>query len=299
MDEPTLLDVAHAQMIADHDDNAARLGFYGALADAELFVLLTDEAAGDRISPEILELEGEKYALIFDREDRLADFAANSIPQPCLDGPANDTPKTPQNATSAAPHAAPYAAPYAALPTRAIAAMLAGENMGFGLNLGVAPSSILIPASAVTWLLQTLAETPESVADAGGVAPLTFSEMEHAVAGLLPALGEKLRFAAGHIGGAYLASSLDEHGAKATLLGCIDVPDFAQPAIARAAQEAMIFTGLDAPMMHVVFLTDGAPQAKVLAEIGTQIALPAPLAEPQQQIIQAPGSDPDKPPILR
>ena len=129
----TPLDHAHAAMQADLGDDAARLRFYERLADGELFLLLKEEAVGESLNLELFELDKDAFVLVFDREDRLAAFA---------EGPA----------------------PYGALPGRVIAEMLAGQNIGLGVNLGVAPSSILIPAEAMSWL----AETPGQCARAGG-----------------------------------------------------------------------------------------------------------------------------------
>ena len=51
-------------------------------------------------------------------------------------------------------------APYAALPGRVIAGLLAGQGIGLGVNLGVAPSSMLLSPEAVDWLAQTLENGP-------------------------------------------------------------------------------------------------------------------------------------------
>lgn len=257
----TTLDTFHSRMIADQDDDAARLHFYGALADTELFILLTHEAAGDNISPEILELEGDKYTLVFDREERLAEFT-----------------KAP--------------APYAALPGRVIAGMLAGQNIGMGLNLGVAPSSILIPAEAMEWLTQALAENPavSTNAQASPVAPLN-----ETLSGLVPILAEKLKFAGGLIKAAYLAQS----DADTAILGCFDVPETAHPDIARAAQETLTFAGITGQKLDVVFVASNSTFAQSLIQHGTKIKVPVRQSKPMKVEHIAPGSDPTKPPILR
>ena len=120
MTDLTPLDTAHAAMEAAPDEDAARLRFYERLADCELFVLLTQEAEGDNISPEVFDLADESFVLVFDREDRLAQFVGKP-------------------------------APYAALSGRVIAGLLAEQGIGMGVNLDVAPSSILIPPQAVVW----------------------------------------------------------------------------------------------------------------------------------------------------
>ena len=125
MTETTALDRAHAAMTAAPEDDGARLRFYERLADSELFMMLTKEVEDGNISPEMFDLADGTFVLLFDREERLAQFADRAVP-------------------------------YAALSGRVVAQMLAGQGIGLGLNLEVAPSSILIPAEAVSWLHQTL-----------------------------------------------------------------------------------------------------------------------------------------------
>ena len=69
----TDLDQAHAAMEAAPDDDVARLRFYERLADTELFMLLAAEAENDQITPELFEIENQKFTLVFDREERLSE----------------------------------------------------------------------------------------------------------------------------------------------------------------------------------------------------------------------------------
>ena len=173
----TDLDTAHATMQAQPDDDAARLRFYERLADTELFILLGAEAVGDQIKPELFEIEDQKFTLVFDREERLAQFVGR-------------------------------AAPYAGLPGRTLATMLAGQGIGFALNLDVAPSAMLIPAEAVDWLVATLGNTPdETEARLTEVsAPTGLPEV------VVTGLDRKLAMAAGLARFAYLAGATYEGG---------------------------------------------------------------------------------------
>jgi len=76
----TDLDIAHAAMEAAPNDDAARLQFYERLADTELFMLLGAEAEGDQVTPELFEIEDQRFALVFDREERLAQFVGRAAP---------------------------------------------------------------------------------------------------------------------------------------------------------------------------------------------------------------------------
>ena len=73
-DEKTVLDEAHAAMVAAPENGAARLRFYERLADSELFLLLERESDGESIEPQVFPLEGGPVVLVFDRELRLGEF---------------------------------------------------------------------------------------------------------------------------------------------------------------------------------------------------------------------------------
>ncbi len=258
----TPLDRAHGAMEAAPEDDAARLRFFERLADAELVLLLTREAEGAEVSPEVFEVEEARYVLVFDTEARMAGFVGRP-------------------------------APYAALSGRAVAQMLAGQGIGLGLNLEVAPSSILIPADAVDWLAGTLArrpaevaERPEEIAAPGGVPEA-----------LLEALDAKLAAAAGLAPAAYLAQVRYAGGRPGHLLAFVDAAEGAEGALAQAVGEALIFSGLEAGELDVAFFAASDPVTARLAKAGLRIEIAAPERSAPQ--VSAPGMDPDRPPRLR
>ncbi|MGH1423949.1 MAG: SseB family protein [Pseudooceanicola sp.] len=259
----TPLDLAHGAMEAAPDDDAARLRFYERLADNEFFVLLTEEAADDRLSPEVFELSDAAYILVFDTEDRLSTFA---------DG----------------------AAPYAALSGRAIAQMLAGQGIGLGINLEVAPSSTLLPADAVDWLAATLGHAPEQVESRIAA----FHPPRGLPEALLAGLDVKLALTGGLAECAYLVGTEDDKGRRGHMLAFVDARPGAEDALAKAAGEALTFSGVEAGEMDVAFFAASHPFAAKLARHGLRIDLPKPQT-PDRAPPAAPGSDPDKPPILR
>lgn len=263
MTDLTVLDHAHAAMIADETDAAARLRFYERLADSEMFLLLGAEAEGDQITPELFDVSDNRFVLIFDREDRLAQFVGHE-------------------------------APYAALSGRMIAGLLAGQGIGLGVNLDVAPSSILIPSEAVSWLHDTLGQSPEE-------AEARIEEVGRPVGlpeALLGALDAKLATTGGLAHSAYLAGATYEGGARNHLLAFIDAVPGAEDALARAVSEALTFSGIEAGALDVSFLRASDPLAAKLAQWGLRFDLPQP-EEPQEIGLTAPGMDPEKPPRLR
>jgi hypothetical protein len=259
----TPLDRAHQAMDATPEDDRARLRFYERLADAELFLLLSGEATGETIKPEVFELQDASFVLVFDTEERLAAFVGKP-------------------------------APFAALSGRVIAQMLAPSGIGMGVNLDVAPSSILIPTSAVNWLVETLDNAPDEVEQrVAEVSPPTgLPEV------LIEALDAKLSSAIGLARWAYLVGTLSETGVRGHMLGFVDAIPDAQNALAKAVSEALSFSGLEAGSLDVGFFEPSHPVAAQLAQVGLRFDLPQP--EVQADVVPvAPGSDPDKPPRLR
>lgn len=263
MTETTPLDRAHAAMEAAPGEDAARLRFYERLADSELFLMLAAEPRGTDVEPEVFEVADGRFVLAFDREERLSGFAG----QP---------------------------APYAALSGRRLARMLAAQGLGLGLNLEVAPSSTLIPDTAIDWLDRTLGHAPEDI-------EVRVREL-HPPAGLPEALvsglDTKLAMAAGLAAEAYLIGVTYDTGARGHMLAFVDATDGAQSALAQAVSEALIFTGIEAGSLDVGFFAAASPLAAKLAVVGLRFDLPLPDPEVYPRPA-APGRDPDKPPRLR
>ncbi len=232
----TPLDRAHAGM--RDGGEAARLRFFDRLAEAELFLLLRAEPQGARIDPELFDTADGRFVLAFDTEDRLTAFTG-------------------------------AASPYAALSGRALAAMLAGQGAGLGLNLG-APSQELLAASAVDWLADTLGTGPAETA----ARPTEIAAPAGVPEALLRALDAKLAGAAGLARLAYLVSATYAPARPGHLLAFIDAEQGAEPALARAISEALIFSGLEAGELDVGFFRASDTMAARLARVGLRIELP-------------------------
>lgn len=259
-DETTVLDLAHAAMEAAPEDAAARLRFYGRLAESELCVLIRSDE-GDRLEPVVFALAEGRFVMAFDREDRLAAFA---------DAPS----------------------PYAAVPGRALVQQLAGQGLGLGLNLGVAPSAFLMPPDAVDWLAATLGAAPE----VAPMRPVRLAALDGAAA-LLDAVAPGLEPLRG-IGRAVAAvRAVDGEGHETPVLAVIGAPTGSQEAIAKALAETLVFaSGAAAP--DILFLAPDEPLAAEALALGAVFDLTPVAAEPASAPA-APGSDPDRPPRLR
>ncbi|WP_282094271.1 SseB family protein [Epibacterium ulvae] len=262
MSETTPIDQAHAAMELAPNDANARLRFYERLADSELFLMLEAEPEGEKISPALFETEEGRFVLVFDREERLAEFAGQVVP-------------------------------YVALSGRMVTQMLAGQGIGLGVNLDVAPSAILIPETGLLWLQETLGHGPKEV-EAGVEEFLPPTGLPEA---LLTALDMKLATAAGLASNAYLVALRYAGGGQGHLLGFVGAQKQAESALAKAVSEALTFSGIEAGALDVSFFDAKDPVAARLARAGLRFELPK-VEDPKSFQPVAPGSDPDKPPRL-
>ena len=258
---PTALDRAFAAMEADADDDVARLGYYGELANADLCLLLDREAGTTSLTPQVFDLDGGRYVLLFDGDERLADFVGS-------------------------------AAPCAHLAGRVVAGLLAGKGIGLAINLE-GSASILMPPEAVKWLDDMLTRAPDVVEAVPDMvaAPSGLPEV------LLAALAGKLTLAAGQAEAAYLAAVTYQDGRRGHLLAFAGARPRAEAALARAVGEALVFSGLDAGELDVAFLATGDAMLDRLGRVALRFGMEMVSDEAPPTV--APGSDPGKPPILR
>jgi hypothetical protein len=257
----TLLDAAHAAVSANPEDETARLRFYERLADGEMFLLLEREAKGEVLDPRVFDIEGGPVVLVFDREERLAEFSGGI-------------------------------APYAALPGRVVAGMLKGQGIGLGVNLGVAPSEMLLPPEALDWLAEALEGGPEE-AEAVPEEFLAPSVPQAVLAGL----DAKLARAAGLAGAALLCGVVYRGGRRGHLLTFVDAAEGAEGALARAVREALVFSGIEAGELDVSFLRGDAPVVAVMGRVGLRFDLS--VVEEVRRESPAPGMDKARPPRLK
>lgn len=259
----TPLDRAHKAMEDAPDNDALRLRFFERLADAELFVLLEGEAEEDSITPRLFPLEDGTFVLAFDTEDRLAELA-------------------------------PYGAFLTTMSGRTLVRLLVAEGLGLGVNLDVAPSSILLPPEAVAWLAETLDHAPEDVAEI----PDELYPPTDVPEALLTGLDAKLSSATGAAKAAYLATVRYKRGNMGHLLAFVAPVPGTERGLARAVSEALTFSGLEAGSLDVTFLDASDEMAARLARVGLRFDLPE-IEAPKDHTPKAPGMDPDKPPRLR
>lgn len=254
----TDLDRLYAAMQTGGDGDG--MAFYRALADAELFLLLTAEPEGAVLVPRVFELAEGSVLLAFDNEERLAGFAEGAVA-------------------------------YAALPGRVIALQMAGQGLSLGLNLGSgAASEVILPPEALAWLMQMLDQhAPVAlVAQVAGFEPPNVPQM----------VRDALPLALGGAASARLVGVRYRDGRRGQMLALTGVDAAAEAKIARAVTEALAFSGLEAGVVDLVFLAEGQDALSAMEGVALVLKTPA-VVTPEPQARAAPGRDPSRPPILR
>ena len=162
-----------------------------------------------------------------------------------------------------------------------------------GVNLGVAPSQMVLPPEALEWLSGMLDPAPEEIE----ARPASFHAPGALPDRLIDVLRAKLARAGGLASAALLAGVRYTDGGQGHLLAFMNAAPEAEAALARAVREALAFSGIEAGMIDVVFLAGDDPAVVPLAKVGLRFDLPAP-ARPESQSPSAPGTDPDRPPRM-
>ncbi len=258
--EMTPLDQAHAAMEAGGEPEA--LAFWRAFADAELFLVLEQEAQDDRLEPRVFDLSMGRMLLAFDTEERLATISDSPVP-------------------------------YAALPGRVVAAQLAGQGLALGLNLGTgAGAETVLAAGSIDWLAQMLTqEEPEE----------RLGQIERLAAPLLPeGLGQALRALLPPQSRGALAQVAYTDGGWGHVFALSGLSAEDAPRLARAVTETLAFSGLDAAALDLVFTDPDAPLFARIAQVGQVLQPLAPKLDVAPFVApKGPGTDPDRPPILK
>jgi type III secretion system (T3SS) SseB-like protein len=266
MQDLTPLDLAHRKMMRNEDDDTARLQFYQRLAECELFMLLEDEPEKDVVNPLVFPVKGDAFVLVFDREARLAEFAQAT-------------------------------APFAAMSGHKFVEMLCKDGpsqFGLGVNLAVASSSILIPASGVDWLAtmlkQDLVETSQKVQD--------FLPPHDLAPDFVSSIDRKLATATGLATRAYLLGLRFEDGTIGNMLAFVGAIPEAKGALQQAIGDVVRFADFSG-RFDVGFFASDAPEVEVFQRVGLGFEVPKIIAPSEAVPNSGPGMDPDRPPKLR
>ncbi len=223
------LDRFYAEMAARPDDDGARLAYFAALAAQELVVPLRSESDGATLDPLVIETEAGAVVPAFDDPARLADLAPGPVP-------------------------------FAALAGRELAALLAGQGVGLGVNLGT-DQPFLIGPEGVAWLAAMVAAGP----DVARARPVAFHPPGQDALALLPALEGPLARLGGIAAAAVLASAEYPGGARGAFLGILGCAPGAEETVSRALAEALRFAAAGGDgALDVAFIPGGGAAAALL-----------------------------------
>lgn len=177
---------------------------------------------------------------------------------------------------------------FVALPGRVLAGMLSDEAYGLMLNPG-RPSEMLLPPELLGWLARSLDGAP----DESLLAPRRLAPPDAAlVAMLAEPLGERLQDMHGLVQAAWLVAADWQDGSTGHAILIEGAASGDQPRIAKALAELLAFLPPMPGPVDVSFVETADLPAGAL-----RLEIPEPQVE--TRVIRAPGSDPDKPPILR
>ncbi len=241
------------------DDDAARVRYYAAFSDAEVFLLLESESDGTTAEPRVVDPGTGPMALAFDEEDRLAAFMG----QP---------------------------APFLALSGRQAAEMLSDSGLGLAFNLDT-EFETAFDVDTLAWLAAVSSET-----EVQNAIPVKVTAPKGVPHDLLEAIDRKLAMAEGYASQAILVDASYADDSRAHLLAVIDCTPEAEAPLAAAIGEAMAFMGFGAGWLDVVFLERTSSLVQQMEKVGLVFDIPQPGQAPAPS---APGTDPAKPPKLR
>lgn len=264
MTAETPLRSALAATTADPEDDAARLALFRALAVSELLLLLSEPPTAESLSPKVFGVEEGTVGLVFDAEERLADFAGGE-------------------------------ADFIALPARVLAEMFLENDLAMGINLGQEAATIL-PVPALKWFVDFLEEGPQE----HEVQLHVIRQLTGAPQQVLAAVIGQLGLMPGVATRAVFAEAEYTNGDRAPLVALDGVAERDRPALARAIDEAVGLSGVEGARVDVAFPEPDSELWGILDKVGRALDLTelTATASPGDQKPAAPGSDPDKPPKL-
>ena len=245
-----------------HQDPDSNLQFYNALLDAQLFLLLHEEAQEETLSPQTQDIESSTYVLVFDNEAKLVDFCGD-------------------------------VAPYAAVTGRVLIEMLAGQDTGLAFNPNAYGSETLLSKDIVDWLSEMTSQAPKL----STAKPKTFFPLGPKVEKTAVMLHEKLANSAYLAQNFYLCGVEYEDASCGILLAITGANDSSEKALAKAAHEAFVFGGSKKMVFDVVFLEENDKALAAIKRQSLQLQFKQKKVETRTQRPN-PGGDPYRPPKL-
>ena len=263
MIDSSRLEVLAKELLDSPVNQRAKMRFFDAFLDSELCLLLREEAGEETISPIVACYNGIKHVLVFSSEDNLAEYSKKVVP-------------------------------YAALSGRVIVGMLAGANLGITFNFAMPSTELVLTAEQIIWLNEIVAETPYM----HEARPKVFFPLGEKSEKLNSILIEKLLSAAELATSFWLVGVEYDDQSQGVLLIIIDARKGAEAPLAKAAMEAVAFSGLENLPFDVSFLKGQEKLVETVIRQGQPLVFPERPAK-TLSLPSIPGGDPSKPPQLR
>lgn len=255
----TPLDAVLTEYMKDQTALDARLRVFEQFLSAELFIALKEEPVEDVIKPLLFDISDGRFALVFDKEDRLTSFLGGVQDFACLSG-------------------------------RALLELFRSQDVGLGVNLSQEESCALFTPEDLDWCAQFAVEPEQSEQKFLSVRSVVDFPPE-----LLAALDRKIASLSGFAKSAYLVSLQDATGTSRNSLVFTDALLPSEKRIAETISETVRLSD-SGHSLDVVFLPKQHSAISSIEKFGLRFDI----SEPEQaQPLQAPGSDPSKPPKLR
>ena len=255
----TPLDRVLSAWMQNPDAPDARLRVFEQFLSAELFLALEAEAIGDKIKPLIFDIQDGRFALVFDREDRLNAFLGGTRDLAAMSG-------------------------------RSLLQLLLGTDIGIGLNLSEEDACALFLPSDLRWCADFVTEPEANDQAIKAVTPIRDIPQD-----LLARLDRKFGTLEGYAEAAFLVSLEGANGEMHPTVLFLGAAKPAEAHIAKTISETLRLSQGEFSL-NVGFITHDNPALERIAKHGLRFDLPQPEIT---QTLMTPGLDPQKPPRLR
>ena len=247
----TNIDRAHAAMTAGGETEL--ISFYRSVADSELHIILEEANPTEVAEPRLQMLDGSQYVLAVDQKDRIFGLAGEGAPTSRIYG-------------------------------RDLFNLIRGRGIHVAINIGVAPSEMVIPDHAIDWICEMLDDDEEKALDpavasaAEKLVPATQNGKFKALLAphnipdtLLVMLNEKLHHVAKFIDTALLLRAEYVDRPSGFVIAFSGVEEAHREIVTVSVTEALVAARRNDLVLDIVFLQEDDPSLVRLSRLATHL----------------------------